>query len=127
MKDISVLTLISTVFLMSLTLTTMFLISVPTFNVDHFSSFKKLPVIWKAVRFYQIAIGLGGIVIGFLWLFYSLSGMNFPYKGLVQILVYSLSIFFDVELLILLGIVGILIAYFLHPEEIWKEKLSSDV
>jgi len=127
MKDISVLTLISTVFLMSLTLTTMFLISVPTFNVDHFSSFKKLPIVWKAVRFYQIAIGLVGMVIGVFWFVYSLFDMNFPYKGLVQILVYSLSIFFDVELLILLGLVGILIAYFLNPEEIWKEKLSSDV
>ncbi len=115
MKDIAVLTLISTLILMFLTLSSMFLLQTASFNSEK-------PLIWEIIKIMQGLVSAGSIVLCVAWFIYILyiivsSGSVFSKCSESQIFVYSLSLFFVLILLMLSGFIGFLIIRFLLPEE----------
>ena len=121
-EDIAVLTLISTLLLMFLTLSTMFLLHISSFNFGR-------PSIWKFTTSTQSFVSSWSVIIGLLWFIYILffDRANFSNLSFNQSFIYSLTLFTVILLMIVTGVIGFLIARFLLPENIAINRTKKEV
>ncbi len=127
MGEVPVLTLMATLILMFLTLSTMFLLSVSSFDV---ALGKHLAPIWRVMSSFQAFIGGWSIIVGVLWFLYIFLSdranfINSYSNG--QNFINCISLSTIVFLLILSGFLGALVAIYLHPSAVAVAKTRREI
>ncbi len=118
MEDLPVLTLITTLILMFLTLSTMFLLTVSSFD-NRLGSY--LSLIWRFISIVQALVGGWSIIIGMIWLLYL---FLFDKEAFLtcqndsQIFVYILTLVTIIVLLMLSGFIGTIVSLYLNPAKL---------
>ena len=118
MGEIPILTLMATLILMFLTLSTMFLLSVSSFDV---ALGEHLARIWRIISSLQAFIGCWSIILGVLWFLYIFLSdranfINFHSNS--QDFINCISLSTIVFLLVLSGFLGVFVAIYLHPSAV---------